>query len=228
MSEIYVVRHGQASFGSENYDQLSPLGHTQAQYLGEYFQQRNITFDRIVCGSLHRHKQTLEGIQTGMNSQIVGLTLPGLNEYDFSRLYRARLSEVAQHIATKDAYEIKREFYRQLRQVLSLWAAGDTSLDIAETWREFHERIVGSLELAMDGSPRRVLIVSSGGPMGIIAANALSAPDQTAVDLGLQVRNTSFCQYFAARSSPHTLRLSSFNLVPHLDQMDRVDAITFA
>ena len=30
MSEIYFVRHGQASLGARNYDQLSPLGWEQA------------------------------------------------------------------------------------------------------------------------------------------------------------------------------------------------------
>jgi broad specificity phosphatase PhoE len=31
MGQIYLVRHGQASFGSANYDQLSELGHEQAR-----------------------------------------------------------------------------------------------------------------------------------------------------------------------------------------------------
>ncbi|MCH1491392.1 MAG: histidine phosphatase family protein, partial [Luminiphilus sp.] len=30
MASIYLIRHGQASFGSDNYDQLSPVGQRQA------------------------------------------------------------------------------------------------------------------------------------------------------------------------------------------------------
>ena len=34
MATIYLVRHGQASFGKENYDQLSPRGWEQGRILG--------------------------------------------------------------------------------------------------------------------------------------------------------------------------------------------------
>ena len=30
MASLYLIRHGQASFGSDHYDQLSPLGQRQA------------------------------------------------------------------------------------------------------------------------------------------------------------------------------------------------------
>jgi broad specificity phosphatase PhoE len=45
MGNIYLVRHGQASFGAENYDQLSTLGQQQSQRLGEYFAQKGIQFE---------------------------------------------------------------------------------------------------------------------------------------------------------------------------------------
>ena len=37
MTTIYFIRHGQASFGAESYDQLSPNGELQAKILGQYF-----------------------------------------------------------------------------------------------------------------------------------------------------------------------------------------------
>ena len=37
MSELHLVRHAQASFGSDNYDQLSDLGHRQSRLLGGHF-----------------------------------------------------------------------------------------------------------------------------------------------------------------------------------------------
>ena len=66
MSEIYFVRHGQASFGTGNYDQLSELGHEQAWLLGEYFREREIRFDHIITGDMVRHRETAEGICVGM------------------------------------------------------------------------------------------------------------------------------------------------------------------
>ena len=36
MAELYLVRHAQASFGTDDYDRLSQLGHRQSRWLGEY------------------------------------------------------------------------------------------------------------------------------------------------------------------------------------------------
>ena len=58
MAELFMVRHGQASFGTGNYDQLSALGERQGVWLGEYFAERGIAFDRVVTGSMQRHRQT--------------------------------------------------------------------------------------------------------------------------------------------------------------------------
>ena len=55
MSELYLVRHGQASFGADNYDKLSPLGHKQSYVLGQYFKNKKIAFDRIITGDLVMH-----------------------------------------------------------------------------------------------------------------------------------------------------------------------------
>ena len=62
MSEIYFIRHGQASFGSENYDNLSELGHQQSKILGNYLKETGVEFDRVVTGTLNRQQQTCENI----------------------------------------------------------------------------------------------------------------------------------------------------------------------
>jgi broad specificity phosphatase PhoE len=65
MAELYLVRHAQAAFGTDDYDRLTDLGHRQSKWLGEYFRDRNVAFDRILTGSLRRHRETLEGIAAG-------------------------------------------------------------------------------------------------------------------------------------------------------------------
>ena len=60
MAEIYLVRHGQASFNSDNYDRLSDLGRQQSELLGHYFADRNISFDQIFTGTQLRHSQTAD------------------------------------------------------------------------------------------------------------------------------------------------------------------------
>ena len=63
MSILKMVRHGQASAYSKNYDQLSELGYKQSYILGDYWAQRGQIFDKVFVGPLMRHKQTLEQIQ---------------------------------------------------------------------------------------------------------------------------------------------------------------------
>ena len=65
MTDIYLVRHGQASFGKANYDKLSELGGQQAIWLGDYFKHRNVEFDAVFSGDMVRHHETKEGIASG-------------------------------------------------------------------------------------------------------------------------------------------------------------------
>ena len=78
MGTLYLIRHGQASFGADDYDQLSELGMRQAVRLGEWFHGKGVQFSAVMTGSLKRHVQTLEGIAKGMQWDGVPLSWPGL------------------------------------------------------------------------------------------------------------------------------------------------------
>ena len=82
MGTLYLVRHGQASFGADDYDKLSDLGHRQSVRLGEYFAQKGVHFDAVLAGTLRRHLETLAGIRKGMQHEGEHLPWEGLNEYD--------------------------------------------------------------------------------------------------------------------------------------------------
>ena len=58
MRHIYLIRHGQASFDADDYDQLSPLGEEQSRLLGDWFRQSGQTLNQVVMGSNRRHRQT--------------------------------------------------------------------------------------------------------------------------------------------------------------------------
>jgi broad specificity phosphatase PhoE len=58
MSQLIVVRHGQAAAFSEDSDRLTPLGERQAAVLGEYWVKRGVSFDEVIVGGLRRHAQT--------------------------------------------------------------------------------------------------------------------------------------------------------------------------
>ncbi len=226
MAEIYLVRHGQASFGSANYDQLSPLGEQQSVWLGEYFAQRELRFDAIVTGTQQRHAQTAAGIWRGMALDQHSPSIeayPGLNEYDFASLYKA-LGEDTQPIPSEPTAQ-RRYYYRRLKIALQRWSENNLPGPLPETWVEFQQRVRVVLKTVQQRKAERILMVSSGGPTGLITQQALDAPNHAAIEMSLQIRNTGLCQFYV---NDHALRIMSFNTIPHLDQRDRLNAITFA
>jgi broad specificity phosphatase PhoE len=62
MGAIYLVRHGQAAFGTDDYDRLTEIGYTQARLLGGFFAVRRVRCDAIYTGTLRRHTETVRGI----------------------------------------------------------------------------------------------------------------------------------------------------------------------
>ena len=84
MGEIILVRHGQANSAAtdeESYDKLSDLGHQQARGLGDYLRDREAPFDKVISGSLRRHRETAAGI--GYDDPQID---PRLNEMDYFNL----------------------------------------------------------------------------------------------------------------------------------------------
>ena len=96
MGTLYLVRHGQASFGADDYDQLSPLGLQQAQRLGAHWLAHGQRFDTVLMGTLRRHAQTLDGIAQGLPGLPAPQVLPSLDEYDSLALIRAIHTEPLQ------------------------------------------------------------------------------------------------------------------------------------
>ncbi|MGO4813133.1 histidine phosphatase family protein [Cupriavidus sp. 2MCAB6] len=235
MATLFLVRHGQASFGAANYDCLSDTGRQQARWLGEYFRERGISFKRVVAGSLVRQQDTAMEILAGMGAGDVPVqtdrgavttgieTHPGLNEYDGEALYRSHTGGADHRTHQNTDYN---DYWRTFRAAYQAWTM-DQLAGMPESWAEFGRRIRDGLLHATDGASREdaVLVVSSGGAIGRATADLLGAPAQTAIELNLQFRNTAFCEIISGRGM---LRLLSFNGLPHLDRVDRRDAITFA
>lgn len=221
MSELYLVRHGQASFGADNYDQLSLLGQQQGQLLGEYFAERNIVFDHVLLGTMNRHRQTVEAIFNGSTEVAKLKEHRGLNEYDFVALFEGLGDE--HHELKVLAKESKKDFYKALRQVLLLWMEDRIEGPIPETWSEFQQRVVDAKSY-IQGLKGRILAVSSGGVMAAIAQQTLGAPSEKVISLNLQINNCSFCRYFFNADSFH---LATFNSIPYFDKADRQNLITY-
>jgi len=230
MSELFLVRHAQASFGTDNYDQLSGLGFQQSRLLGEYFGKRNIHFDYLVSGDLQRHRQTLDGICEGMKfeSSRPFRIHSGLNEYHFESLVQAYMAQfpdeaLVQNLGVQPSD--KKTYYRLLRQVLTAWSE-DRLVDIPESWSDFQQRILEARAMLHSLAERgnRLLVVSSGGAISLFIGTVLSLLPAKVFDLNLQMRNTCVSRFYFNRD---LINLSSFNAVPHLDHPEQENLISY-
>ncbi|MDF1728076.1 MAG: histidine phosphatase family protein [Sulfitobacter sp.] len=203
MAELLVIRHGQASFGQENYDVLSDLGHRQSEAVGAILRELDWQPDRIITGTLARQRDTL----TAMGFVGAPEEHPGFNEYDFGDLLHARFAGQVPDMVRGD----RKTHFRALRETVFAWQ--DAAFDGAsETYAEFAERVEAARTFATDTQARRVLVVSSGGVIGQLTATALGADKRHMMELNLQVKNTAMTRFMfkGPRWSLH-----EFNATPH-------------
>ena len=223
MGSLYLVRHGQASFGAADYDQLSPRGAEQCRRLGAYWREHGQPFDAVFTGTLRRHAQSLDGIREGLGQALPALALPGLNEYDSEAVVRAIHPEPL--APPRDAEAVKQHF-RLLRQGLLAWMRGDTAPQGMPAFADFSAGVADALQRVLAvGVGRQVLIVSSGGPISTAVAQVLAAPPETLVELNLRLRNSALTEFVF---NPKRHHLVSFNTLPHLDSVEARALITHA
>jgi broad specificity phosphatase PhoE len=169
VGQILLVRHGQASFGAENYDALSPLGFEQSRMLGEALAARAIGVDVIVHGTMRRHRETAETCAEAAGWSTAPTIDAGWDEFDF-------LSVLAMHPHEYGPEPTKAEFQRLFEDATEAWMAGaDRPYD--ETFAGFaarvHEALERTVELASAGT---VAVFTSGGPIGLAVAEVLADP----------------------------------------------------
>ena len=212
MGTLYLVRHGQASMGAADYDQLSALGHQQSRRLGTWFRERGTHFDAVLTGTLRRHAQTLAGIEDGLQARHAALALPGLNEYDAQAVVRAIHPGP---VASADTPQQVREHFRLLRRGLRQWMAAATRPEGMPTHSDFVAGVVDALDQVRTAhADHTVLIVSSGGPIATAIGHVLGLGAEATIELNLHIRNSALSE-FKVGPTRHTL--ITFNTLPHLD-----------
>ncbi len=224
MGSLYLVRHGQASFGADDYDQLSALGHRQGRRLGEYLAARGQRFDAILVGTLRRHRQTLDAILEGMGGDAPeALEWPGLNEYDSLAVIEAVHPAPLEKPQTPEAY---RHHFRLLRDGLTQWMAGVVTPRGMPRYEEFVTGVTSALDhVRARHHGQSVLVVSSGGPISTAVGRVLQAPPETTIELNLRIRNTAVTEF---AFTPKRHMLVTYNTLPHLDGSAFSDWVTYA
>jgi broad specificity phosphatase PhoE len=221
MGTIYLVRHGQASFGSEDYDCLSETGVLQARYLGAALKARLPRLDAVVYGSMRRQRQTAD-----ICSEMLGFADPagrdpGWDEYDHQDLlhgleprYRER-SALAQDLADSD--DPWRRFQRLFSQAVARWTDGEHDADYKESWPSFRSRVEAALERLRQliCPAKTALVVTSGGPIAVVCQKLLGLSNASTIQVTWGLANAALTKLTCTERG---LRLSSLNEHGYLEE----------
>jgi broad specificity phosphatase PhoE len=223
MGTLYMVRHGQASFGAEDYDNLSELGQRQSVRLGEWFAHKGIRFDGLIAGTLRRHKQTLAGILQGMNQAGEHLSWEGLNEYDSNAVIATVHAGPLEKPTSPEMY---RHHFRLLRDGLGKWMAGEAQPEGMPVYADFVSGVSSALDhVRASHYGQNVLMVTSGGPISTAVGHVLGTKPETTIELNLRIRNTSVTEF---AFTPKRVMLVMYNAIPHLDDPACADWVTYS
>lgn len=222
MATLYLIRHGQARLGSDDYDRLSELGRRQCAQLGLWMKERGLRFEAVMRGSLRRHRESVESIASQLQGLPEALERPALNEYDSEAVLRTVISGSLPAPATPEGYK---HHFRLLRQGLLQWINGHTQPEGMPSWADFVDGVGKALDEVRLHHPGDVLLISSGGPIAAALSQVLGAPPHATVELNMRLRNSAVCEL---SFTPKRHSLLSYNTLPHLDHPERRDWATYA
>lgn len=204
MANIYLIRHGQASWGKSNYDQLSTLGAEQSKVLGKHWQHYP-TIDLCFTGGMLRHSQTADAFWQGIGQPMPASIHEGLNEFDHLDVLKCYnpnwLNQEAFSAYLRQQENPNQAFVLEFGHALRRWASGDFN-DYQETFSAFKRRCVKSVDdiksqvsmqrqLSSEKQANNIVVFTSGGVIASICAHYWQLPDKQLMLLNQQLVNTS-------------------------------------
>jgi broad specificity phosphatase PhoE len=228
-TRLILVRHGQASALSDDYDQLSELGKEQSRYVGPWLARWVAQPAHVLVGPRRRHSETYEEAMRMALAE--GVAWPAaesthaLDEHHAIQLMHSLKDELATRndelgelartafTATNDA---RRHWLRLFRVMMLAWARGELAHHDVEPWADFRARIRRVVE---DVSARRgtVIAFTSGGAIGACVSEVLGLDESRTLDLCWAIKNASITEI---EVNARGASLVTFNAVGHLNRED--------
>ena len=233
MSSLTLVRHGQASYMSMDYDRLSSLGEEQAVRLGQYWVKHGISFDRIFHGPAQRHIRTMaiagEVVKSAGLPWPEPVAIPDFDEFDaftMMRLVMPLLVAKHQHIrelnadfeANRETVEAGRKLQKLFEAAATQWAIDGIELEQCESWSQFRRRIASAVDQLRSTAAQSSssVVFTSSGPIAATLAHVLNLSDAKAIEFVWLSRNGSYSQFLF---SGERFSMHSFNSVGHLSEL---------
>ena len=237
MTTILLARHGQASFGQENYDQLSELGGIQAQMLGQHYATTQRRIDAIFTGSLVRQQDSAHHFwqryqsfadTDSSNKPAIDMSapdsyvLPQFDEFNHKDVFIksdpafSTRASIAAEIAKADVPTTR--LAELFDNAMQRWHGGDYDQDYIESWSQFNERAkqaleqiriqVTTLNLNRDST---VLVFTSGGVIAAITSQLLQQGSQTAYQINKSLVNTGVTSITLKEQNSRLLSLNEYS-----------------
>lgn len=223
MATIYLIRHGQASFGSDNYDRLSPLGCRQAEVLGHYLRDCGIQFDAVYSGDLQRQRKTAE-------LAIASQPVVPMHTID-ARFNEVKNDEHIEHLLPKlierqpeikeiveAGLGVSKNFQKVIEAAFNFWVQPESEHPEVQSWEEYSAGTKDAMAELMrqHGSGKTVGVFASGGTIATIVAQVLGLTGSQTYQFYEPVINCSVSQIFYAQGGAKT-SLSYYNDHSFLD-----------
>ena len=231
MTTLHLVRHGQASFGADDYDQLSALGERQSRLLGEWMRRTGQRPTRVAMGPLLRHRQTAEHCLAalGEHGDVQLEVLAGLSELDHLDVLARHRTDFTSAAAMREllakSANPQREFHAVFNAALRRWSE-DTTGGYVESWSAFKQRCIDALfALTAAAAPdESIWVFTSGGPIAVLVQHVLGNPDASLLDSTGSLVN---CGVTRLHCRAHAINLGTFNEHAHLEFHNEPGLVTY-
>lgn len=221
MAELFFIRHGQASFGKANYDELSELGHEQTKLCGQYLfdhvidsndKQGDVMF---VSGALKRQMQTMENILSQSNGRTEFKVLEHFNEFDHENVLAVHNA----HFGSRENFlahmlkqpEPKKYFHKAYLKAVAQWQSEPDNQAYNESFAQFSDRVKTALNglMAEHKSGQKIVVASSAGTISLCLQACLGLSSEKAFALNDVMANGAISRVLF--NSEGEMSLSYFN-----------------
>lgn len=215
MATIYLIRHGQASFGADNYDQLSELGQRQAVVTGEYLRDCGITLDAAYSGDLSRQRETASLALASQPKAVPHHIDARFNEIDNDAQIKHLLPKVLEinpaiQALVDKGLSASKDYQKVIDAVFNYWVSPQCDEPAIQSWESYSTGAIDALQAVMDaqGSGKTIGVFTSGGTLATLVAHILGLPGEGTYQLYEPIVNCSVTQVFYNGSK---VSLSYFN-----------------
>lgn len=203
MATIYLFRHGQASFGSDDYDKLSPLGERQATLLGHYLRDSGVVLDAAYSGDLLRQRETARLALAGQPAEVSHQVDPRFNEIDNDEQLRYLLPEVvkadpALRELVDRGLSSSKDYQKVIDAVFNYWVSPQCKETRIQSWADYSGQVSSALQelMATQGSGKTLGIFTSGGTIATMVAQVLGLTGEQTYQFYEPIFNCSVTQIF--------------------------------